>query len=54
MKTKVPAHSGGRKVAPGPKQAEAHEARRENQKHKRAFKDGAFVRNHPTAGRARP
>ena len=47
----VHAHSGGRKVVPGAKQKEAHTGREENQKHKANFKQDAFVKNDPNAGR---
>ena len=41
----VHAHSGGRRVNPGPRQAEARTGRDENQKHKSNFKSGAFVKD---------
>jgi hypothetical protein len=44
-KTEAHAHSGGRRVNPGPSQAEARTGRDGNQKHKSKFKAGAFVKD---------
>lgn len=44
-------YSGGRKVVEGKRQSEAHEGRKQNREHKDAFKQGAFVKNDPNAGR---
>jgi hypothetical protein len=53
-KSKAPVHSGGRKVAQGPRQKEAHEGRKENQQHKRRFKAGPHARTDANAGRKTP
>jgi hypothetical protein len=54
MKAKQQKHSGGRKVVEGPRRTEAHEARKENQHHKRRFKAGPHARTDANAGRKTP
>ena len=45
-KTKaVHAHSGGRRVNPGPMQREGRQGRGENRQHKSNFRAGAFVKD---------
>ena len=53
-KSKTQAHAGGRKVVEGPRRAEAHEARKENQEHKSRFKAGPHARTDANAGRKTP
>jgi hypothetical protein len=45
------AHSGGRRVNPGPMQREGRQGRDENVQHKAEFKAGAFIANDPEGGR---
>ncbi len=47
-------YSGGRAVVEGPRRAEAHEARKENQRHKSRFKAGPHARTDSNAGRKTP
>jgi hypothetical protein len=54
VKMKTAVHQGGRKVVAGAKQKEARQGRKQNQKHKDAFKTGPHARVDKNAGRTTP